>query len=65
MNECQISFFLEKDKNSYIITHSNCNKREQEKAEITFRALVKKETLKIEKFQVNWEKVRFFIVKII
>lgn len=61
--ECPVSFFLEKEKDAYITTRHDCEQREQAKAEITFRAVIRKETQNIEEFQVDWDKVRFFYSK--
>lgn len=61
--ECPVSFFLEKEKDAYITTNRDCEQREQTKAEITFRAVIRKGTQSIEEFQVDWEKVRFFYSK--
>lgn len=63
--DCPVSFFLEKDKNSYITTRRQCIEREQTKAQITFRAVINLELTEIEEFEVDWNKVRFFLVRTI
>lgn len=57
--DCPVSFFLEMQKDAYIKTNTSSVNKEQRKAEIVFRAVIKRGTKQIESFNVDWRKVRF------